>query len=202
MRPDVDSEAADDLADALARTGRADREALREVYALSCATLFGICVDVCGDRRQAERLLQDVYLTVWRRASAWDPTRSEALPWLASVARDHAITWRRANDVPLAIQIYDAAPRADPPSLASLDARQRGAIQAAFVHGATYAELADHFGVPLGAMKWRVRRGLARMADARAEGIGDSARRVDQETAAGARAGSPTIPGRTRPGAA
>ena len=49
--------------------------------------------------------------------------------------------------------------------LDTLDDPQRGAIRTAFLEGATYAELAERDGVPLGTMKSWIRRGLARLRD-------------------------------------
>jgi RNA polymerase sigma-70 factor (ECF subfamily) len=47
--------------------------------------------------------------------------------------------------------------------LASLDARTRGHIRAAFFEGKTYAQLAEAADVPLGTMKSWIRRGLQRL---------------------------------------
>jgi len=52
------------LAAALSRVAAGDRAALRLVYQDTSAKLFGICLRILGDRREAEDVLQDVYLTV------------------------------------------------------------------------------------------------------------------------------------------
>lgn len=170
------------LADALVRTGNDDRHALHEVYALTSAKLFGICLRVCGEPQAAEDVLHEVYLTIWQRAAAWNPARGAAITWLAAVARNRAIDWRRANRKMCGtISIDHASSVADPAvdaetallsvesarhvraCLETLDPRHRAAIRAAFFDGATYVELAERHGVPLGTMKSWVRRGLAKM---------------------------------------
>jgi RNA polymerase sigma-70 factor (ECF subfamily) len=47
--------------------------------------------------------------------------------------------------------------------LEELEERARSMIRAAFLDGATYPELADREGVPLGTMKSWIRRGLLRL---------------------------------------
>jgi RNA polymerase sigma factor (sigma-70 family) len=171
------------LADALVRTSDGDRDAFREVYTLSSAKLFGICVMICGNRHAAEDVLQDVYLKVWRYAGGWDPAAGSAIAWLAAIARNRSIDWYRSQAArptgPLedAPDVPDATPCAETrllltevsegllARLAALDPRTRAAIAGAFYQGFSYAELAKRDGVLLGTMKSVIRRGLARLKD-------------------------------------
>jgi RNA polymerase sigma factor (sigma-70 family) len=171
------------LVEALVRTGHEDRGAFRELYSLTSAKLFGICYRICGERQAAEDVLHDVYLTIWKRAGAYEPHRASPITWLATIARNRAIDWRRAQGVRRSTPIEDAPPIPDETPLASetmvadeeahrlhgcldtLEDRQRGAIRTAFFDGITYAELADRESVPLGTMKSWIRRGLARLRE-------------------------------------
>jgi RNA polymerase sigma factor (sigma-70 family) len=171
------------LVDALVRTGDEDRGAFRDLYSLTSAKLFGICYRICGERQAAEDVLHDVYLTIWKRAGAYEPHRASPITWLATIARNRAIDWRRAQGVRRSTPIEDAPPIADEAPLASdtmladeashqlhgclehLEQRQREAIRTAFFDGVTYAELAERQAVPLGTMKSWVRRGLARLRE-------------------------------------
>ena len=166
------------LTEALVRTGAEDREAFRLVYRLTSAKLFGVILRICDDRGTAEELLHDVYLLVWRRAGAYEPGRSSPITWLATIARNRAIDWRRAQGgrqfaaVETIAELPDATPLASDMladagerdrllrCLQTLEERQRSAIRTAFFDGVTYAELAERAGVPLGTMKSWVRRGL------------------------------------------
>lgn len=176
------------LAQALLRVGRQDRAALRQVYALTSAKLFGICLRICEDRESAEDILQDVYVKIWRRAGQYDADRASPITWLATIARNSAIDWRRANGRMTALPeeaaagIADDRPRADQAMMADqdrarifdclgqLDPRSGGAIRAAFFDGLTYADLAERAAVPLGTMKSWVRRGLLRLKDCIGDG--------------------------------
>jgi RNA polymerase sigma-70 factor (ECF subfamily) len=166
------------LTEMLVRTGDEDRAAFREVYRLTSAKLFGICLRICGERQAAEDVLHDVYLLVWRRAGGFEPGRASPISWLATIARNKAIDWRRASGSRAAAPIEAAGELADTRPIATdtmladeqlrrlhacldgLEDRQRDAIRTAFFDGVTYSELAERIAVPLGTMKSWVRRGL------------------------------------------
>jgi len=166
------------LTSALIAVGAGDREALRQVYDLTSAKLFGICLRICRDREAAEDVLQDVYLKVWRRADRFDESRASPITWLASIARNTAIDAirkqgraREVSDDGL-VEVEDDSPRADALAeqsqeaariqdcLATLEEHQRSSIHDAFCNGLTYSELAEQRNVPLGTMKSWIRRGL------------------------------------------
>jgi RNA polymerase sigma factor (sigma-70 family) len=171
------------LVEALVKTGDEDRAAFRELYQLTSAKLFGITFRICGERQAAEDVLHDVYITIWKRAGAYEPSRASPITWLATIARNRAIDWRRAqatrgvaplDEMP---PIPDDAPLASDTIVASQDARQlhgcletleqrqREAIRIAFFDGVTYADLAEQQNVPLGTLKSWVRRGLQKLKE-------------------------------------
>lgn len=163
--------------------GDDDRAAFATLYQLTSAKLFGICLRICGERQAAEDVLSEVYLTIWRRAGAFEPGRASPISWLATIARNRAIDWVRANSrhrtapADAIADLADERPLASEAMLADeqqqrlhlcldqLDDRQRGAIRTAFFDGLTYAELATRQAVPLGTVKSWVRRGLMRLKD-------------------------------------
>jgi RNA polymerase sigma factor (sigma-70 family) len=169
------------LAALLIRTGSEDRDAFRELYDLTSAKLFGVALRICGERAGAEDVVHEVYLLIWRRAGAWEPGRASPISWMATIARNRAIDWRRAQGVrataPIeaAAAVPDLAPDAAALAesgelrdrllacLAELDARTRDAIRTAFFDGVTYREIAERAGTPLATTKSWIRRGLARL---------------------------------------
>ena len=169
------------LADALYRTGTGDREAFRNVYMLTTAKLFHICLLICGERAAAEDVLQDVYIKIWRNAGKWDPGGGSAISWLSAIARNQAIDWLRSqknrNALPIddAFEVVDPSPCAETALLSdersrhlqqcidSLDSRTRHAIFAAFFKDITHVELANRTGAPLGTIKSVIRRGLTKL---------------------------------------
>ena len=177
------------LATTLVAVGGEDRGAFHELYRLTSAKLFGITLRICGDRQAAEDVLHEVYLIVWRRAGAWEPGRASPITWLATIARNRAIDWRRAHALRAAAPLEDAPDIADATPdaeaelvakgerhmliecLAELEARQRDAIRTAFFDGVTYNDIAARAGVPAGTAKSWIRRGLARLKECLERGL-------------------------------
>jgi RNA polymerase sigma factor (sigma-70 family) len=170
------------LSDALDAVGRGDRRALGVVYQQTSAKLFGICLRILGEQSEAEDVLQDVYLTVWRRAGSFDPARGVSpITWLAALARNRAIDRLRASKTHLnrplesAEEMADGAPLASEgllqaeagrrlaDCLAQLAPQHAAYIRAAYFDGLTYAELAEQTETPLGTIKSWMRRSLIRL---------------------------------------
>ena len=80
------------LAIELGKTGQGDRAAFQRVYEATSAKLLGVCLRILGDRGLAEDVLQDTYLTVWRRAESFDATRASPITWLVTIARLRAMS--------------------------------------------------------------------------------------------------------------
>ena len=172
------------LAAALAHLAGGDRAALQLVYRDTSAKLFGVCLRILRDKGEAEEVLQDVYMTVWRRAGTFDPDRASPITWLVAIARNRSIDRLRASvktrqmrPIDDAFEVSDPAPSALAQvesgeehkrltdCLSELEPRHAGAIRSAFLDGATYEELAERASVPLGTMKSWIRRSLMRLRD-------------------------------------
>jgi RNA polymerase sigma-70 factor (ECF subfamily) len=181
MEPDA---ARQQLAAALARVAGGDRAALQLLYRDTAAKLFGVCLRILRDNGEAEEVLQEVYITVWRRAAAYDPGRASPITWLVAIARNRSIDRLRSTTRTRAMQpiedafeLGDAAPSALAQvesseehrrlmsCLGELEPRHANAIRSAFLDGATYEELAARLSVPLGTMKSWIRRSLMRLRD-------------------------------------
>ncbi|MEO0058136.1 MAG: hypothetical protein RIT17_1609, partial [Pseudomonadota bacterium] len=177
-RPASD-EAREALREAMQRLAAGDQAALEIIYRMTRVKLFGICLRILGDRKEAEDALQDVYVNLWQRADRYDPARASPISWLATFARNRAIDRLRTGKVRGgSVGIEEAAPLPDESPLADmllvdaeqtaqihkclagLDERTQGHIRAAFFDGQTYAQLAEAADVPLGTMKSWIRRGL------------------------------------------
>ena len=172
------------LAAQLARVALGDRAALADVYRLTSAKLFGVCLRILEDRAEAEDVLQQVYLTVWQRAGGFDAARASPITWLVAIARNRSIDRKRSargarkgEPIEAAAALPDDSPSALArlqakeerrrlnDCLGTLDARQAHAIRRAFYGGLTYDQLARADGIPLGTMKSLIRRGLAKLRE-------------------------------------
>ena len=172
------------LSEALRRVASGEKNALETVYSATSAKLFGICLRILNDRQEAEDVLQEIYLGVWRRADSFDSSRASPITWLATLARNRAIDRLRslrrtagADPVEDALDIADAAPgalavmesREEAMRLAGclceLEERTAGVIRAAFFGGLTYSEMAERSNVPSGTMKSWIRRGMMKLKE-------------------------------------
>ncbi len=100
VRPAADwTERSHDLARLLGRAGLGDRAAFATLYERTSSHLLAVVLRINRDRAQAEDILQEVYVNVWRAASSFDAAQSQPLTWLTSIARNRAIdSLRRAAD--------------------------------------------------------------------------------------------------------
>ncbi|MFI4966631.1 MAG: sigma-70 family RNA polymerase sigma factor [Caulobacterales bacterium] len=165
----------------MTRVAAGERAALRQIYEATSAKLFGVCLRILSDREDSEDVLQEVYVTIWRRADRFDGSRASVMTWASTIARNRAIDKLRARG-PLAyadqvedLDIPDGEVGAEAllvaageegrlrHCLAELDARTEKVIRTAFFEGVTYEALARRMDAPLGTVKSWVRRGLAKL---------------------------------------
>jgi RNA polymerase sigma-70 factor (ECF subfamily) len=177
----VASEGAAELAVLLARAADGDQAAFQDFYNRTSAKLFGIILRILAERGEAEDVLQEVYVTVWRKAAEFDAARASPVTWVATIARNRAIDRLRARAVRPRAPVEEAAELADTSpnaeqlidsaseaalvhrALATLEPRHAAAIRSCYFEGVTYETLADREGVPVGTLKSWVRRGLMKM---------------------------------------
>jgi RNA polymerase sigma-70 factor (ECF subfamily) len=172
----------------LRRTAAGDREAFAELYDRHGSAVFGLLVRLVGHRGEAEELLQEVFLEVWRRAASYDPARAAPRSWLLLVARSRAIDGlrsRRARErresatETMAGARLDGQPVTLPVGLSRLEveerrhrvgaalgrlpAEQREPIELAFFAGLTHTTIAERLAQPLGTVKSRILLGMRKL---------------------------------------
>ena len=170
-----------DLNALMPRIAAGDRGALRQLYEATSAKLFAVCLRILSDREESEDVLQEVYVTIWRRADRFDAARASVMTWVSTIARNRAIDRLRARG-PLArsepvdgLEIADGGDSAETllsaaddrtrlnHCLGQLDNRTETVIRTAFFEGVTYEALARRMDQPLGTVKSWIRRGLAKL---------------------------------------
>jgi RNA polymerase sigma factor (sigma-70 family) len=144
--------------------------------------LYSLAYRMVGNHSAAEDLLQEVFLSIWRRAASYASPSGSVRNWLLSIMHHRAIDYLRhkrrhspAQETPLeeaernedaAIpDLWDDTWRTIQGSiirecLACLLPEQRATIELVYFHGWTQAEIAQKFSIPLGTVKSRIRLGL------------------------------------------
>ena len=98
------------LATLLSRVALGDRVAFDTLYRETSAHLLGAILRIQQDRAQAEDVLQEVYVNVWRAAQSFNASLSQPSTWLGSIARNRAIdSLRRRQTEPQTVSRYQAA---------------------------------------------------------------------------------------------
>jgi RNA polymerase sigma-70 factor, ECF subfamily len=173
----------------LRRIAAGDSGALSELYDRFSRPLYSAAVRILGDAAEAQDVVHDVFLTLWEKASVFRPERGNAFSWAATLTRNRAIdrlrTRRRRSEMlersaPSDLgypdeaeqpRAGDAADRGDRAQLvrtavSSLPEEQQRALELAYFGGLSQQEIAERLSAPLGTVKARMRRGLARLREA------------------------------------
>jgi RNA polymerase sigma-70 factor (ECF subfamily) len=171
-----------------ARIVKGDQQAFSQLYDLSSTLLYTLALRILGSRDEAEELLQDVYLEVWRKVARYDVGRGTPAAWLITLTRSRAIDRLRAKagrgpqtsvtlEPDAVSQIMDTAPspfetQADQElrlavgsAMASLPAAQQQAIELAYYEGLSHMEIAARLNQPLGTVKTRIKLGMSKLRD-------------------------------------
>ncbi|MBY6204222.1 sigma-70 family RNA polymerase sigma factor [Halomonas denitrificans] len=178
--PPSRSERDGDIEGLLHRIAARDRGAFEALYGATAGRILAIVLRLVRDRASAEDVLQNVFVKVWNRSDRFDARRGDGMAWLATMARNEGIDWLRkhrrdapsAHDPdeltagapsPLAAADRAASRSALTECLTALPEVQRSCIRLAFLEGLTHGDLAARLAAPLGTVKARIRRGMARL---------------------------------------
>jgi RNA polymerase sigma-70 factor (ECF subfamily) len=161
-----------------------DEAALGQLYDSYRLILFGVLMRILNSREEAEDVLQEVFLQVWRRAGDFDENRGRPFTWLVTLARSRGIDRLRMLASRERVAVASAAESADEVSDAASDAirservgvvnsaladlpdEQRRPLVLAYFDGLTQSEIAAKLGVPLGTVKTRMRSGMIKLREA------------------------------------
>lgn len=180
----------DDEVDAknLEAVAAGDREGFDRLHERYAGLLYAAIHRILGDPSDTEEVLQEVLNSLWQKAHLYHPGRGRPITWLTSTARNRAIDRLRARKRQSRMrEAYgeaaeflhrstapvtgpEAATRRDTcakvrSAVMELTGIQREAIEKVYFEGLTQQEIADQLGEPLGTVKARIRRGLAKLRE-------------------------------------
>ena len=173
---------ADDPSDLVAAMAAGDSgQALEAFYAQYASTVLALLTKMLGSPAEAEEILQEVFVELWRRAPEYTSDRGSVVAWVVTVARSRALDalrarTRRHGDRQLQLSERHALATASgrPDVLASntrwhqalrqafqrLDADQRAVLELSYFLGKSHGEIAETLNLPVGTVKSRILAGM------------------------------------------
>jgi RNA polymerase sigma-70 factor (ECF subfamily) len=155
-----------------------DKDGLARLYDRYAPLLTAVAIRMLGSRREAEDLVHDVFLEVWRQSGDYDAARGTVRTWILMRMRSRALDRRKSvhnsrvdaldeRHVVESVVDEDATLAADRGrvrrALAGLPDEQRAVLQLAYFEGLSSQEIAERVGIPVGTVKSRVAAAMARL---------------------------------------
>jgi RNA polymerase sigma-70 factor (ECF subfamily) len=160
-----------------------DEGAIAILYDRYKSVLFGFLLRTLNNNGEAEDVLQEVFVHVWRKAADFDATRGRIFTWLTILARSRAIDRLRARNSrertatrasretsDYSEGVIENAIRSEEgemvrSALEEIPEENRRVLWLAYFEGLSQSEIAAATGKPLGTVKTRTRTGLKRLRD-------------------------------------
>jgi RNA polymerase sigma-70 factor (ECF subfamily) len=156
-----------------------DREALGALYDRFAPSMLAVAQRILGGRRDAEDVVQDVFLEAWHRARYYDRERGTVRTWLMLRLRSRALDRLRSTRRTAGTSLDDAGALQQPnaqddvasapdgqvlhKALAELPDEQRAVLELGYFSGYTCAEIAARLELPIGTVKSRMSRAVAHL---------------------------------------
>lgn len=170
---------------AVAGIARGEERAFGELFRRYASAALGIATRVLGDRVLAEEVVQEIFVSLWKRAAQYNAARGTVRAWLLAQAHHRAVdvvrreeaerrrtttTYAPIATVPSAEDVVEDAWLADRrarvhAALPALPDEQRAVIEKTYFEGLTQAQAAESLGVPLGTVKSRTVAAMKRLRD-------------------------------------
>jgi len=152
------------------------QEGFRILYENFSAALYGVIERVVKDQNQAEDVLQEAFIKIWKNFAAYSPEKGRLFTWMMNICRNLAIDHVRSAQFKVSrdIQELESFVSTEKGSvrmehldfigietaLKKLKPEQLNIIQLAYFQGYTQEEISEEVGIPLGTVKTRIRSAL------------------------------------------
>lgn len=165
-----------------------NQAAFARLYDRYAPLVFSLAQRIVKETAEAEDVLQEIFLSIWTKASLFDETKGSVYTWIVTIARRKAIDRLRSKErvnrserleADVVTTLPDAAYMANPlnatiggeyeqmmrDALATLSTEQRTVIEMSYYEGYTQEQISRRLNVPLGTVKTRMRQGLIRLRE-------------------------------------
>ncbi|WEK06407.1 MAG: sigma-70 family RNA polymerase sigma factor [Candidatus Devosia phytovorans] len=157
-----------------------DRSALADLFGQLGPRVKSMLLKLGASDALAEDLVQETFLTVWRKAPLYSSQRGAVTTWIFTIARNLRIDQLRrqsnkpyedlekvalVSDSPLGSAVVEQHQVVDrvTAALGSLSEEQREVVRLSFIHDMPHAQIAEAIGIPLGTVKSRLRLAYERL---------------------------------------
>jgi len=159
-----------------------DQNALGFLYDNYSAALFGVIVRIVESQENAEDVLQEVFVKIWKNISSYDKSKGKLYTWLINVARNSAIDSLRVKGHKIKSQIqsldnsvnninkqHSITIYPDHIGLKTLVSKMkpeyRQLIDKLYFEGYTQEEAAEELNIPIGTVKTRIRAAIGQLRE-------------------------------------
>jgi RNA polymerase sigma-70 factor (ECF subfamily) len=170
----------------IARLQRKDVEALGLLYRRYARLVYSVCHRILRDSSEAEDVVHEVFLSLYRKCATFDPAKGAARSWIIQLAYSKCFDWRdylkarhgkgQATELAEGVEtgVTPPPPAPDPAyfilwnssmvaAFENLSPEQKKAIEMFYFEGHTFQEIADSLGWTYGNVKHHVYRGVERL---------------------------------------
>jgi RNA polymerase sigma-70 factor, ECF subfamily len=143
--------------------------------------IFNLCIRILKDENDAEDVVQEVFVQIWKEAGRFDATRASVKTWLFTIARSRSLDRYRSrktvqsrleDHTDESLQLLAGKEDLQASSLMQqyvgnalnqLSKEQRVVLELSYYEGLTQEEIAAQLGEPLGTVKSRIRSALIKL---------------------------------------
>lgn len=164
----------------LQRVAQGDNDAVRACISTYSGLVWSLARKFCSTNAEAEDVVQDIFISIWKSADRFDPTIASEPTFIAMIARRRLIDHtRRKGRKPAETDINEQASAPSPPSrpelsdeanwafqaFSTLNPEQQRVLRMAVFHGLSHEKIAESTDLPLGTVKTHIRRGLIKIRE-------------------------------------
>lgn len=148
-------------------------QGLNALYDAYSDALYGIVFRILRKQEESEEVVQSVFMKIWQHISSFDETKSTIFTWMAAIAKNSAIDMRRSKGFKheqftdsLSFSDFGLQTSSKPKMLdiekltAKMPEKYKLLLDKMFLEGYTQQEIADHYNIPLGTVKTRLRESI------------------------------------------
>lgn len=150
-----------------------DKRAIQLAYANYGETVYGIVLRIVKTAENAEEVLQDTFIKMWKYGHSYNPSKGRFFTWLINIARNVCFDLlksgkniRAKKTDSLDSPVYDHVEIADTQNLGDsglanvikgLEEKYRKIIEMVYFEGYSQSEISKELDIPLGTVKSRLR---------------------------------------------